>query len=278
MAGLCAPTAAWSASAPSTACTSAIGRWCATPLRVRATWRAGGRAELRAAAARILRPPTAAAAPHAGRARSSRACATWASTVVGLLRFDAKLCAAMGAEDFVRQLLVGRLRAREVWIGPDFRFGKGRARRPDAAAATGRTNSASARTRSNRCRRRRTRVQHAHPRSAASGDFDHCRAPARSRAMRSAAASCAASNSGARSAFPPPTCAFAKAPAAVAASIATWVHGVGDAPHRLGVELRHAADGRRHRAACSKRTCSISTATCTGAASRSNSSPSCATN
>jgi riboflavin kinase/FMN adenylyltransferase len=45
---------------------------------------------------------------------------------VGLLRFDAKL-AAMPAEDFVRQVLVRQLSAREVWVGPEFRFGKGRA-------------------------------------------------------------------------------------------------------------------------------------------------------
>lgn len=41
---------------------------------------------------------------------------------VGLLRFDAKL-SAMTAEDFARTLLAGRLNAREVWIGPEFRFG-----------------------------------------------------------------------------------------------------------------------------------------------------------
>ncbi|WP_334178108.1 bifunctional riboflavin kinase/FAD synthetase [Pseudoxanthomonas sp.] len=41
---------------------------------------------------------------------------------VGLLRFDAKL-SAMTAEDFARTLLAGRLRAKEVWIGPEFRFG-----------------------------------------------------------------------------------------------------------------------------------------------------------
>jgi len=45
---------------------------------------------------------------------------------VGLLRFDAKL-ASMPAEDFARKVLVGRLGAREVWVGPEFRFGKGRA-------------------------------------------------------------------------------------------------------------------------------------------------------
>ena len=41
---------------------------------------------------------------------------------IGLLPFDARL-AAMSAEDFVRDVLVGRLAAREVWVGPEFRFG-----------------------------------------------------------------------------------------------------------------------------------------------------------
>jgi riboflavin kinase/FMN adenylyltransferase len=45
--------------------------------------------------------------------------------LVGLLRFDAAL-AAMSAEDFVAAMLVGRLRAREVWVGPGFRFGRDR--------------------------------------------------------------------------------------------------------------------------------------------------------
>lgn len=42
-----------------------------------------------------------------------------------LLRFNAAL-AAMAAEDFVDQVLVGRLNAREVWVGADFRFGHAR--------------------------------------------------------------------------------------------------------------------------------------------------------
>src|SRR5687767_12383688 len=46
--------------------------------------------------------------------------------LVGLLRFNARL-AAMSAEAFVRDVLVQRLGAREVWVGPEFRFGKGRA-------------------------------------------------------------------------------------------------------------------------------------------------------
>ncbi len=44
---------------------------------------------------------------------------------IGLLRFDAGM-AAMQAEDFVHCLLVHRLSAREVWIGPQFHFGNRR--------------------------------------------------------------------------------------------------------------------------------------------------------
>ncbi len=47
-----------------------------------------------------------------------------------LLRFNAEL-AAMSAEDFVRDVLVRRAGAREVWVGADFRFGH--ARRGDVA-------------------------------------------------------------------------------------------------------------------------------------------------
>jgi riboflavin kinase/FMN adenylyltransferase len=45
---------------------------------------------------------------------------------VGLLRFDRKL-SSQTAEDFVRIVLKQRLDAREVWVGPEFRFGRGRA-------------------------------------------------------------------------------------------------------------------------------------------------------
>ena len=44
---------------------------------------------------------------------------------VGLLRFDARL-SAMSGEDFVRRVLLQGLQVREVWVGPDFRFGKAR--------------------------------------------------------------------------------------------------------------------------------------------------------
>jgi len=42
--------------------------------------------------------------------------------LVGILRFGSRL-AHTRAEDFVRQVLVARLAAREVWVGPGFRFG-----------------------------------------------------------------------------------------------------------------------------------------------------------
>jgi len=45
--------------------------------------------------------------------------------VVGLLRFNAQL-SSMSSEDFIEQVLVRKLNAREVWVGPEFRFGKGR--------------------------------------------------------------------------------------------------------------------------------------------------------
>lgn len=44
---------------------------------------------------------------------------------IGLLRFN-RAMAAMSAADFIEKVLVDRLAAREVWVGPDFRFGHGR--------------------------------------------------------------------------------------------------------------------------------------------------------
>ena len=44
---------------------------------------------------------------------------------VGLLHFNAAF-AGLSPEDFVQRLLLARLRAREVWVGPGFRFGHAR--------------------------------------------------------------------------------------------------------------------------------------------------------
>ncbi|WP_345779145.1 bifunctional riboflavin kinase/FAD synthetase [Chiayiivirga sp.] len=45
--------------------------------------------------------------------------------VVGLLRFNQAL-ASMAANDFVERVLIQRLQAREIWVGPEFRFGRSR--------------------------------------------------------------------------------------------------------------------------------------------------------
>jgi riboflavin kinase/FMN adenylyltransferase len=44
---------------------------------------------------------------------------------VGLLRFNRAL-SSMSPDEFVERILLARLTAREVWVGPDFFYGKGR--------------------------------------------------------------------------------------------------------------------------------------------------------
>src|SRR5689334_807342 len=44
---------------------------------------------------------------------------------VGLLRFNRAL-SSMTPEEFVERILLARLSAREVWVGPEFFYGKGR--------------------------------------------------------------------------------------------------------------------------------------------------------
>lgn len=56
---------------------------------------------------------------------------------IGLLRFNRGL-ASMQAAEFVEQVLVRRLQAAEVWVGEDFRFGKGRAGDPQLLVDLGR--------------------------------------------------------------------------------------------------------------------------------------------
>jgi riboflavin kinase / FMN adenylyltransferase len=58
------------------------------------------------------------------RAKFEGLCALGADRV-GLLRFNARL-ASMNALDFATRVLRERLQAREVWVGPEFRFGRGR--------------------------------------------------------------------------------------------------------------------------------------------------------
>ena len=117
-AGLCAPEAAWSASARSTACIWAIARWCSHAV---ARARAPVCPRLRSASSRCRAnfsrdaPPPRLSLPRA----KIEGLRDSASDLVGLLRFDAAL-AAMSAEDFVRACWSPRLHAREVWVGRGF--------------------------------------------------------------------------------------------------------------------------------------------------------------
>ena len=58
------------------------------------------------------------------RGKIEQICASGIDTLL-LMRFNAML-AAMPAEEFVEQILINRLEAREIWVGSDFRFGHGR--------------------------------------------------------------------------------------------------------------------------------------------------------
>ena len=278
-AGPCARTAAWSASAPSTACISAIGAGAPRRRACARAGRAGGRAELRAAAARILRAGRSRRRACCCRAPSSKACATSASTCVGLLRFDAQL----GSDD--RR----GLRARSVLVrAPARARSLGRPRVPlrqGPRAATSTLLRRSARelgfvadeidagrcSTANACPARASA-----PRSPA-GDFAAAARllgrPLRDRRPRGARQ---AARPHARLSRPR-TCVSAARRRRCRASTPRCVHGVGDAPMRR--RCRASARGRPWTASshCSKRTCSTSTATCTAAASRSSSSPSCAT-
>jgi riboflavin kinase / FMN adenylyltransferase len=66
----------------------------------------------------------------------SEICAGLRLTGIVFIRFDASL-AAMGADEFVAKVLVGRLGASAVVVGWDFHFGKGRSGTPATLAAAG---------------------------------------------------------------------------------------------------------------------------------------------
>ncbi len=146
---------------------------------------------------------------------------------VGLLRFDARL-SAMSAEDFVRTLLVGRLAAREVWIGPEFRFGHRRAGDVALLQAMGSelgfSADAIAPVEVQGERVSSTRIREA----LKSGDFTTTtRLLGRPYAIGGRVVR--GKQLGRTLGFPTANLRFPKAPA-LSGIYATWVHGVGDAP------------------------------------------------
>ncbi|WP_299342868.1 bifunctional riboflavin kinase/FAD synthetase [uncultured Pseudoxanthomonas sp.] len=148
---------------------------------------------------------------------------------VGLLRFDARL-SAMSADDFVRTLLVGRLAAREVWIGPEFRFGHRRAGDVALLQAMGSelgfSADAIAPVEVQGERVSSTRIREA----LKSGDFTTTtRLLGRPYAIGGRVVR--GKQLGRTLGFPTANLRFPKAPA-LSGIYATWVHGVGDAPWR----------------------------------------------
>ena len=149
---------------------------------------------------------------------------------VGLLRFKARM-AGMTAEDFVNDVLVRLLDAREVWVGPGFQFGKNRGgdlallQRMGAALTPGFTAAAIEPVLLDGARVSSTRIRDA----LQAGDFAVAtRLLGRpytisGRVVRGA-------QLGRTLGFPTANIRFAGKTPALSGIYATWVHGVGDAP------------------------------------------------
>ncbi len=147
---------------------------------------------------------------------------------VGLLRFNSRL-AAMSAEDFVRQLLVQRMGVHEVWVGPGFRFGKGRIGDLDLLQAMGAdagfTAHAIEPVLSGGERVSSTRIRAA----LASGDFDTAtRLLGRPYAIGGHVVH--GKQLGRTLGYPTANLRFGGKTPALRGIYASWVHGVGDAP------------------------------------------------
>jgi riboflavin kinase/FMN adenylyltransferase len=161
------------------------------------------------------------------RAKAERLLAMGADQV-GLLRFGHRL-SGLAAEDFARLVLQRRLAAREVWVGPGFRFGKGRAgdisllRRSGADLGFGADEIAPVELDGERVSSTRIRA------ALQAGDFA---AAARllGRAYSIGGHVVRGRQLGRELGFPTANLRFAGKTPALSGIYATWVHGVGDKP------------------------------------------------
>ncbi len=149
---------------------------------------------------------------------------------VGLLRFKTRM-AAMSAEDFVNEVLVRLVGAREVWVGPGFQFGKGRGgdlallQRIGAQSDPPFTASAIEPVLVDGERVSSTAIREAFQ----SGDFDHAtRLLGRPYAISGRVVRGA--QLGRTLGYPTANIRFAGKTPALSGIYATWVHGVGDEP------------------------------------------------
>ncbi|TCT20406.1 bifunctional riboflavin kinase/FAD synthetase [Thermomonas haemolytica] len=147
---------------------------------------------------------------------------------VGLLRFDARL-AAMPAAEFARTVLAAQLGAREVWVGPDFRFGQGRAGDiallQEIGPALGFTAQAIAPVHVEGERVSSTRIRAA----LAEGDFTHA-ARLLGRPYAIAGRVVHGRQLGRTLGYPTANLRYGGKVPALRGIFATWVHGVGATP------------------------------------------------
>lgn len=154
----------------------------------------------------------------------------WAMGVhtVGLLRFNVAL-AAMSPEQFVELILVGRLRAREVWVGPEFRFGRQRsgdlARLQELGAAHGFTAGEIPPIHSDGLRVSSTVLRQ----QLASGDLDGA-AQGFGRRYAISGKVVHGRELGRRLGYPTANIRLMGRRPPLAGIYASWVHGVGDVP------------------------------------------------
>ena len=147
---------------------------------------------------------------------------------LGLLRFDRRL-SSLTAQDFAQQVLVHRLRAREVWVGPEFRFGKARGGDIGVLQAVGQVNGFLAGeiepVQVDGERVSATRIRQA----LREGDFDTAqRFLGRPYAIGGHVVQ--GKQLGRTLGFPTANLRFGGRTPALSGIYATWVHGVGDAP------------------------------------------------
>ncbi|BDU16036.1 bifunctional riboflavin kinase/FAD synthetase [Lysobacter auxotrophicus] len=147
---------------------------------------------------------------------------------LGLLRFDRRLC-SLTAEEFAQQVLVHRLSAREVWVGPEFRFGKARGGDINVLQAVGQANGFIAGeiepVMLDGERVSATRIRQA----LRAGDFETAgRFLGRPYAIAGHVVQ--GKQLGRTLGFPTANLRFGGRTPALSGIYATWVHGVGDAP------------------------------------------------
>jgi riboflavin kinase/FMN adenylyltransferase len=149
--------------------------------------------------------------------------------VVGLLRFGPAL-ASMPANEFVERVLVKRLHAREVWVGPDFRFGRSRGGDLALLQSMGATRGFSAHS-IDPVMAGEERVSSSRIRAAlVAGDLDlAARLLGRPYAMGGRVVR--GRQLGRTLGYPTANIRLAGKTPALGGIYATWVHGVGDAPH-----------------------------------------------